>query len=112
MITPCSGGIRIAPPSRPPVVLRLSATSGTRTTPSASIVPVTRAARIVAPGFMFTLPSGLSSSPRRTSYGPRAPGGGTNSRKPKASFPKSASVRPGMRLSNFTGATRRWTVFL
>ena len=73
MITPCSGRIGTAPPSRPPVVLRLSATSGTRRTPSDSITPVTRAARIVAPGFMFTLPSGLSSSPSRTSYGPRAP---------------------------------------
>ena len=61
---------------------------------------------------MFTLPSAFTSSPRRTSYAPRVPFGGVNSRNPNASFPKSTSARPAMGLVTVAGATRRWTVFL
>ena len=57
----------MAPPSRPPDVLRASGGSGTRWTPSAAIVPATRTARIVAPGFRFTPPSGVTRSPSHTS---------------------------------------------
>ena len=79
---------------------------------STAIVPATRTARIVAPGFRFTPPSGVTSSPSHTSYAPRVPFGGVNSRKPNASCPKSASVPPAARPFTATGATRRWTVFL
>lgn len=110
MTTPCSLRTFAAPPSRPPDVLRLSATSGTRLHTPGSTAARTSALRIVAPGRMFTPPAASSSSPRRTTYSPEAPSGAIISSRPKTSLPKSKTTLPALFVVTEAGRTVRSTV--